>query len=280
MPPSVPAISISTEHRDPATFHNVLAIVLGSYRILLAERLRLRGLTAYMALVALRPIFEVAIATLVYRARPELLSYVVVALAANALAFNMNYFVGEILDNERLRGTLAGLFLTPAPRGAWLGGFALVGLFDVALAGGAVLIFGRFALGVHYAPNWLSIAIVLPLFIAALWGLGFAFSALGLWLKKANSLSNIVAPFMTLLGGAYYPVSQLPEPLRTIARALPNGYGLQALADATLHGANLATLAPQVVPLAGFALALPLFGSLAFRWIERAVRVRGELDLY
>jgi len=254
--------------------------LFGSARVLLTERLRWRGMTGYIALVALRPIFEVAIAALVYRARPELLSYVVVALAANAFVFNVNFFVGEILDNERIRGTLAGLFLTPAPRSAWLGGFALVGLFDVALAGGAVLLFGHFGLGVDYAPNWLSLAIILPLFIAALSGLGFAFSALGLWVKKANPLSNIVAPFMTLLGGAYYPVSQLPEPLHTIALALPNGYGLQAIANATLYGATPATLLPQLLPLVGFAIALPLLGSFTFRWVERAVRVRGELDLY
>jgi ABC-type multidrug transport system permease subunit len=277
---SVPATSISTRQRDALTIRALLAIVLGSARVLLTERLRWRGMTGYIALVALRPIFEVGIAALVYRARPELLGYVVVALAANAFVFNVNFFVGEILDNERIRGTLAGLFLTPAPRSALLGGFALVGLFDVALAGGAVLLFGHFGLGVTYAPNWFSLAITLPLFVAALWGLGFAFSALGLWVKKANPLSNIVAPFMTLLGGAYYPVSQLPEPLHTIARALPNGYGLQAIANATLYGASPATLLPQLVPLAAFAIALPLLGGLAFRWVERAVRVRGELDLY
>lgn len=280
MLPSVPATSTSTRRPDPAALRATLAVVLGSARVLLTERLRWRGLTGYIALVALRPIFEVGIAALVYRARPELLGYVVVALAANAFVFNVNFFVGEILDNERIRGTLAGLFLAPAPRAAWLGGFALVGLFDVALAGGAVLLFGHFGLGVAYAPNWLSLAIVLPLFIAALWGLGFAFSALGLRVKKANPLSNIIAPFMTLLGGAYYPVSQLPEPLHTVARALPNGYGLGAIADATLHGASPATLLPRLGPLAAFAVALPLLGGLAFRWVERAVRARGELDLY
>ena len=75
-------------------------------------------------------------------------------------------------------------------------------------------------------------------------------------------------------------LSQLPEPLHTIALALPNGYGLQALANATLYGATPTDLLPQLLPLAGFAVALPLLGGLAFRWVERAVRVRGELDLY
>ena len=55
---------------------------------------------------------------------------------------------------------------------------------------------------------------------------------------------------------------------------------MQALADAALHRATIAALAPQLLPLAGFAVALPLAGTMAFRWVERAVRQRGELDLY
>ena len=147
--------------------------------------------------------------------------------------------------------------MAPAPRFAWLGGFALVGLCDVALDATAVLLFGRFVLGVRYDPNIVAILVTLPLFVAALWGLGFVFSAIGLWVKKANPLSNIVSPFMMLLGGAYYPVALLPGPLRWIARALPTGYGLQALADAALNGADLRALAPQLLPLAGFAIGSP-----------------------
>jgi hypothetical protein len=55
---------------------------------------------------------------------------------------------------------------------------------------------------------------------------------------------------------------------------------MQALADGALHGATITDLASQLVPLAGFAVALPIAGLFAFRWIERAVRQRGELDLY
>ena len=72
----------------------------------------------------------------------------------------------------------------------------------------------------------------------------------------------------------------MPDWLRYPARVLPLGYGLQALADAALHHAGWRTLAPNVLPLAGFAVAMPLLGALAFAWLERLVRVRGELDVY
>jgi ABC-2 type transport system permease protein len=179
-----------------------------------------------------------------------------------------------------VKGTLIGLFLAPCPRLSWLTGFALVGVVEMTLSAAVALSFGYVALGVRFDPNWGALALTLILFLAALWGIGIIFSAVGIYLKKANPFSNLVSPFMILLGGVYYPVALLPEPLRWIARLLPMGYGMQALANAALHGASLGALVPQLVPLAGFALALPLLGLLSFNWIERMVRVRGELDLY
>jgi ABC-2 type transport system permease protein len=151
---------------------------------------------------------------------------------------------------------------------------------EMAISAAVTLAVGRLALGVRFSPNWPALALTLALFLTALWGIGIAFSAIGLYLQKANPFSNLVSPFLILLGGVYYPVALLPDPLRWLARCLPLGYGMQALADASLHGASIAALAPQLLPLAGFAVALPLVGTLAFGWIERAVRVRGELDLY
>jgi ABC-2 type transport system permease protein len=248
---------------------------------MLLERLGQGGILGYLGLWILRPVFEISIAALIYGdARPDLRRYVVVALAANGFVFNAIYFIGEILDRERVKGTLVGLFLAPCPRLSWLSGFALTGLVETTLAAAVGLAFGRFVLGVRFDPHWPALLLTGLLFLAALWGLGLVFSALGLYLKRANPLSNLVSPFLVLLGGAYYPVALLPDPLRWAARALPLGYGTQALAAATLDGANIRDLAAQLLPLAGFALALPIAGVGAFAWLERLVRVRGELDLY
>ncbi len=93
-------------------------------------------------------------------------------------------------------------------------------------------------------------------------------------------MSNLVFPFVILLGGVLYPVALLPDWLRIPARALPLGYGIQAIADAMLYGKGIMELRSQLLPLAGFALVLPIVGMLAFRWLEILVRERGELDLY
>ena len=248
---------------------------------MIAERLGHGGVLGYLLIWVARPVFELSIAALIYgSARPDLLGYVTVGLAANAFIFNTIYFIGEILDRERVKGTLVGLFLAPCPRLSWLSGFALVGVVETALAAAVGLLFGCLALGVRFDPNLPALALSLTLFLASLWGLGFVFSAIGLSIKKANPLSNLVSPLIVLLGGVYYPVALLPDWLRLPAGALPFGYGIGALADAALDDVGIRALAPQLVPLAGFAVALPLAGALAFAWLERLVRRRGELDLY
>ena len=257
-----------------------LRAVGASWRAKSVERLRTAGVGGYLLIWMLQPIFQLSIVSLIYeRARPGLVDYAVVAIAAQSLIFTTIFYVGEILDNERVNGTLVALFLAPCARIGWLTGFALVGLLETLLMATATLVFGRLVLGVRLQPNVPALLLTLTLFVVSLSGLGFVFSAVGLALRKANPLSNIVFPIAILLGGVYYPVALLPDWLRYPARALPLGYGIEALAAAALADAGIADLAPQLLPLAGFALALPVAGVLVFRWLERRVRVRGELDL-
>jgi ABC-2 type transport system permease protein len=281
MQQSALATSISTSRREPGALRLGLASLAASWRAMFAERLGHGGLLGYFATWVAYPLFQIALVAMIYgETRRDLLNYAVVALAANTLLFSTIYFVGEILDRERIKGTLIGLFLAPCPRLCWLTGFALVGVFEMGLSAVVALGAGYGFLGVRFDPNWASLALTLVLFLASLWGMGIIFSAIGLYIKKANPFSNLISPFMILLGGVYFPVALLPDPLRWLARCLPMGYGMQALADASLLNAGIVALASQLLPLLGFAIGLPILGVLAFNWIERAVRVRGELDLY
>lgn len=279
--PSVPARSISTNRARLASVARALQAVLATWRAMSMDRLRTSGIAGYVAIWLLRPVFELIAVALIYgTAHPILLRYVVVALAANAFVFNAIFYVSETLDRERINGTLVSLFLAPCPRFSWLSGFTLVGGVETALIAVITLVFGHIAFGVTYHPNLPAVVVALALFLAALWGLGYIFAAIGLLIKKGNQLSNLVYPFAILLGGVYYPVTALPGWLRYPAHVLPLGYGMQALANATLYHKGIANLAPQLLPLAAFALVLPCAGSVAFHLLERIVRVRGELDLY
>lgn len=288
MQPSAAVSSTCSSQRRSAT-HGVvirgplraeLAVAYASWRAMAGERIYQMGVGAGILVLLAIPLFQVGVLYLLYGSGSALVSYVVVAQAANAFVITALFFVGEILDRERMKGTLAALFLAPCTRYAWLSGFILAGLIETTLMATVILLFGKLALGVQFQPNVPALAVTLTLFLAALWGCGVVFSGIGLLIRKANPLSNLLYSFVILLGGAYYPVSALPEPLHTLARMLPLGYGMQALADAALKDASFRDLAPNLLPLLGFAIALPVLGILSFRMVEQMARVRGDLDLY
>ncbi len=229
----------------------------------------------------LRPIFELSIAGLIYfRADSDRVAYVVVALAASNLLFSAIYFVGEILDRERIKGTLPSLFLTPCRRTSWMAGYAFAGILETAGRISVVLLAGYILFDVRFDPNYLALAVVLPIFVLTLSGVALVLSGIGLLIKRANALSNLVSPFLILLGGVYFPVSSLPDPLRYIARAMPFGYGMDAITAIVINHASLADVQDSLIPLLGFAIVSPIIGFIAFDRIDKLVRQRGEVDIY
>jgi len=277
------SISSSTPTETAARRLNIIqhefAAMLGSWRAATGEWLYHLGRGGLLQLVIM-PITQISIFSIIYGSSSDLFAYLVVAQAAASFIMTMIFYNGEILDREREKGTLVTLFMAPCTRAAWLSGFILAGLIQTLSMMTVSLLFGWLAFGVTFDPNVPALAVALVLFVTALWGTGLILAGIGLVLKRANAFSNLIWPFIVLLGGVYFPVSELPTGMRQIASTLPFGYGIQAIADATLHHASLSDIQSDLLPLAAFAVAMPLAGLLAFAWLERLVRVRGELDLY
>ena len=253
--------------------------MLGSWRAATGEWLYHLGRGGLLQLVIM-PVTQIAIFSIIYGSSSDLFAYLVVAQAAGAFIMTAIYYNGEILDREREKGTLVALFLAPSTRAAWLSGFILAGLIQTISMMIVSLLFGWLVFGVTFDPNLPALVVASVLFVSALWGTGLIFAGIGLVLKRANAFSNLIWPFIVLLGGVYFPVAELPDGMRQIARVLPFGYGIQAIADTTLHNASLSDIQSDLIPLTAFAIAMPVAGILTFAWLERLVRVRGELDLY
>lgn len=265
----------------PNSITNNLRITLAAMMIMLRDRWFIMVRGGFIVLWTLRPIFDLAIAALIHASgRTELVSYAVVGITANAFIFSSVFWIGELLDRERMRGTLPALFLSPGARVSWLGGFTLAGAAETMLSAGVVLTSGILLFGVSFNVAWLALILVSMLFLMSLLGMGLILGAIGLLVKQSNGLSNVVAPLVMLLGGIYFPVADLPIVLRVIARMLPLGYAIEALALSSLEAASVSELAHLILPLAGFAVALPVTGYLAIRWIDHLIRRQGTLDLY
>jgi ABC-2 type transport system permease protein len=68
-----------------------------------------------------------------------------------------------------------------------------------------------------------------------------------------------------LLGGFLFPIANMPWPLRALSTAVPGRYYIVALRGVFLKGNGIAVLAPQILALLGFAVAVLAVAVARFR---------------
>jgi ABC-2 type transport system permease protein len=125
----------------------------------------------------------------------------------------------------------------------------------------------------------ISFLVVMVLFVAAMWGFSMAVGAIGVAIRNGNQLSNLLFSPILLVAGTMYPVDRMPDWLRIAARCLPFSYGMESLVASLTTNASVVDLADSLVPLAGFAIVLPLIGIAAFTRLERMSKNTGSLEL-
>jgi ABC-2 type transport system permease protein len=189
----------------------------------------------------------------------DFLSPGILALAVMSTAM---VSLGIATGFERQYGVLKRLGATPLGRSRLLGAkmtaIAVIESIQVALIVVVALLLG-------WNPGG-PVAAAIPAVLLAT----VAFSGLGLLMAGALraevtlAAANGLYLLLLLLGGMIFPLSKLPEGLRTLAQGLPAG----ALSDA-LHGAlstGGAVPARAWIVLAVWALAAPLAAARTFRW--------------
>lgn len=242
-------------------------------------RIQGMGVVGYSITWLTLPLMEMLLLAFIYQNNRDLLEYAVIASAGMSILFALIFNGGEILDGQRRRGTLGNLFLAPLPRYVWLGGFQLFALIEAIVNASIAVVAGAWFFDIELSVNWLTLVVTIALLTSALWGTSLILGALGITVRNANFLSNLIFPFLTLFAGTMYPVSLMPDWIRIPARTLPFSYGIEALVAALTENASVANLFGTLLPLLGFAVVLPIIGILMFRRMERAVRMIGSLEI-
>lgn len=98
--------------------------------------------------------------------------------------------------------------------------------------------------------------------------------------KRGDPVTWLMSNASSLLGGAYFPVSVLPNWLQPLSMLLPTTYALQAIRMALLQGASFAQLSGDLIVLAVFALLLLPASLASFRHAVRRAKIDGSLTHY
>lgn len=211
-------------------------------------------------------------------------TYLEFVLIGMALSLFIAIALGKValaIRNEQLLGTLESILVTPtAPTTVQIGSVAYALLFiPIRLAAFVGLVVVIFGLHFHWGGLGLAAA-VLAAFIPFVWGLGLASASGVLTFKRGTAGVGAMTALLTLLSGAYFPLSLLPAWARTVASVNPLALATGAVREALLGGAGWLEVGPKLLALAGVSALSVVVGIIAFRLALARERRGGTLGLY
>ncbi len=212
-----------------------------------------------------------------YSGTTDYMSFILVGTALSNFINSVFWGMGYALKNDMDAGVLEANWLSPVPRPLLLIGHTFTNLIVTAITSLLMLIVAALLFGFRPTGNLLlSLATVLPLLLG-LYGFGFAFAAVVMIIREANTLVDVSSFLVQLFSGADFPVTALPGFLLPISLALPLTYGFDAVRGLLL---GTRTLLPTVVELGLmliFMVVMIAVGLRVFANLERRVRQRGTL---
>jgi ABC-2 type transport system permease protein len=182
---------------------------------------------------------------------------------------------------SQMMGTLEAEIATPAPPWMVLGAPPMYEFGIAALRSAAYLVGANVLLGLDLGrANWWTLALAVPLIIAAFSGLGLLAAGTTMLVRRLNPVAMVIGSLSFFLSGVLYPVSVLPAWLRAIGRLLPLTHTLAVLRGALLVGDGPAALADSFGALIVFAGLLAPIGVAVFAFALRRARIDGSLSHY
>ena len=197
-------------------------------------------------------------------------------LTANAGIFG----VVATVANERQYGTLPILLASPANRLVTFMSRASVNVVDgiLTVVIGLGITTALYGLDLVRADlPLLAVCIVLISFTTA--GLGLLFGSIGLVMRDAIIIANVVYYALLILCGVNFPVSRMPEWMQVIAYGLPLTRGVQAAREAAA-GAPFSQVWGLLLGELVVGLVYAAAGYAIFRALEGLSRRGGLQDAY
>ena len=212
-----------------------------------------------------------------YSGTPDFMSFIILGAVVGNFINAVFWGMGYAMKNDMDAGVMESNWLTPVPRLLILVGRSLTNLFVTAITSLGMLLVCAPIFGFHPTGDVLSaVLVVLPMLIG-LYGFGFAFAALVLIVREANTMVDMSSFLVQVFSGTDFPVTVLPKWLFPVALALPLTYGMDAVRGFLIKSQTLLPLAWEIVLLLVFMVVMVYLGALAFAALERRVRTLGTL---
>jgi ABC-2 type transport system permease protein len=212
-----------------------------------------------------------------YSGTGDYMSFILLGTVLTNFILTVFWGMGYALKQDMDAGVLESNWLTPVSRLLILVGRTLTSLLTTAITSMIMLVIAGALFGFKPTGNTLAAFLTAVPMLIGLYGFGFAFAAVVLLMREANTLVDVSSFLVQGLTGANFPVQSLPSWLIPVALALPLTYGLDAVRGLLLKTNTILPIRAEIALLIIFMFGMLWFGSWVFYRVERRVRTLGTL---
>jgi ABC-2 type transport system permease protein len=194
-------------------------------------------------------------------------TYFAAGMAVFFLFFTVQFGVASLLD-ERATGTLPRLLAAPIPRGAVLAGklasSVLLGLVSMTV----LVVATSVLLGADWGDPF-GVALLVLSGVLAATGVTAVVASLSRTADQAGNAQAVIAVVLGMLGGAFFPISQIGGFTTVLSLATPHAWFMRGLGELAAGGGVVAVL-PAAAAMLGFAAVT---GGIAALRLGKVVRL-------
>ena len=166
---------------------------------------------------------------------------------------------------EREQGTFDQLLVTPFRPAEIMAGKALPAMLIGLIQATTILLVAQFWFHIPFVGSFVTLYVGLGLFLLAAVGIGLLLSSFAATMQQAMLYSFLIIMPFVLMSGLTTPISSMPKSLQYLTLLNPLRYAIEIVHRVYLEGAGLASLWPELWPLALIALVTLSVSSWLFR---------------
>jgi ABC-2 type transport system permease protein len=212
-----------------------------------------------------------------YSGTGDYMSFILLGTVLSNFILTVFWGMGYALKNDMDAGVLESNWLMPVSRILILVGRTLTNLLTTAVTSMIMLLVAGALFGFKPTGNTLAAFLTAIPMLIGLYGFGFAFAAVVLLMREANTLVDVSSFLVQGFSGSNFPVQSLPSWLIPVALALPLTYGLDAVRGWLLQTKTILPIQVEIVLLIVSMFVMLWFGIWVFYRVERRVRTLGTL---
>lgn len=212
-----------------------------------------------------------------YSGTADYMSFILLGTVLSNFISAVFWGMGYALKNDMDSGVMESNWLTPIPRLLILVGRSITNLIVTAITSTMMLVAAGFLFGFSISGDVLQAFVPVVPMMLGLYGFGFAFAALVLIIREANTMVDMSSFLVQVFSGTNFPVNSLPKWLLPVSLALPLTYGMDAIRGYLLKTTTILPIRWELVLLVVFMVVMLWAGTWAFNSLERRVRQIGTL---